>query len=273
MADEIIYNVCIKNIKDVAESGLNVRRRDIEIDIEDLAKSIKRHGLLQPIVLRGKFKHPPYDLIVGQRRLKAHKSLNKTYIKARFRPPRYDDFKAKVESLIENVQRVKLNHADTAEAITEMYNHYNRSVRKVSEDLGISIPTVREYLKIEKLATPKAKRMLRLGKVTKEDVKRVIKAAQGNIKKADRLLNYLPTLSKYDKDRMVDFGRKNPKASAKDIIKEAEKPRLESTVILQLSTKVGKALEEAAMELHMDKTSVANEAICTWLQEKGFLSE
>ncbi len=271
MAEEKIYNVLTKNIRDVAKSGLNVRHRDVDVDVEGLAKSIDRHGLLQPIVLRGKFGHPTYDLIVGQRRLLAHKLLRKKRIKARFKPPNYRVFQAKVESLIENMQRVKLNHADAAEAITAMHKHYNKSVRLVAEELGISEQTVREYLKIEKFASPKAKKMLKAGKVTKEDVKRVIKAAQGNMGKADRLLDLLPTLTKYDKDRMVDYGQQHPKAKVEDIVKDAKKPRLEPTVILSLSPGVDKALERAATELDMDKASVAEEALCDWLEEKGFL--
>ncbi|UCG94434.1 MAG: ParB/RepB/Spo0J family partition protein [Candidatus Aerophobus sp.] len=271
MANEVIHEVPIKDIRAVKESGLNVRHRDVDIGVEDLARSIQRHGLLQPIVLRGRFRHPPYDLIVGQRRLLAHKYLGKEEIQARFKPQNFGRFKAQVESLIENLQRVKLNHADAAEAITSMYNHYNKSVKKVADEIGVSQPTVREYLKIEKLATPKAKKMLRAGTVTKEDVKRVIKAAQGNMSKADRLLDYLPTMTRYDKDRMAEYGEKHPKADDTEIASESKKPRLESTLILQLEPKVDKALEKAAAELDMNKESLAAEAVSDWLVEMGFL--
>lgn len=271
MTKEKIYKIPLVDIKDVGESGLNVRHRDVGLGIEDLAKSIARHGLLQPVMLRGEFGHPPYDLIIGQRRLLAHKHLGGDFIEARFKPPNYGRFQAQVESLMENMQRVKLNHADAAEAITAMYNHYNKSVRSVADDLGISKSTVREYLAIDKLATPKAKRLLRERKVTKEDVKRVIKAAQGNMRKADRLLDLLPTLTKYDKDRMVDYGQRHPKAKVEEIVEEAKKPRFEPTVMLSLAPEVDKALERAATELDMDKASVAEEALCDWLEEKGFL--
>ena len=100
MAEEKIYEVPLKDIRDVARTGLNVRRTDRDSGVEDLAKSIRKHKLLQPILLRGEFGKPPYDLIVGHRRLAAHKLISKRTIEARFKPPHYDDFKAKVDSLV-----------------------------------------------------------------------------------------------------------------------------------------------------------------------------
>jgi len=270
---EPIYEVLIGNINDPPKTGLNVRQTDRDVGVEDLALSIERHGLIQPIVLRGEFGKPPYDLIAGHRRLAAHRVLGKKTIRTTFKPANYSNFKAKVDSLIENIQRVKINHADAAEAISAMYRHYNKSVRQVAEDLGISEGTVRDYLRIEEFASPKAKRLLRAGTVKKEDIKRVIKAAQGNMRKADRLLDYLPTMTTYDKDRMAEYGEKHPKASEDEIVSESKKPRYEPTVMLSLAPEVDKALEKAATELEMDKASVAEEAVREWLKEKGFLQK
>jgi ParB family chromosome partitioning protein len=261
----------IKNKNDAPKTGLNVRQTDRDIDVGDLARSIEKHGQLQPIILRGEFGKPPYELIAGHRRIAAHKHLGKTTVLARFKPPKYDDFKSRVDSLVENMQRVKLNHADAAEAITMVYNRYGKKVKRVVEELGVSEGCVREYLKIEELASPKAKTLLRKGIVKKEDIKRVIKAAQGNMKTADELLDYLPTMTTYDKERMVAFGSKK-KAPAKEIASEAQKPRLGNELILELPPEVDKALEQAAEELDMDKRGVAGEAVRDWLTEKGFLS-
>jgi ParB family chromosome partitioning protein len=269
--EERIYPVPLDDIKDMAQGGLNVRMTDRDVDIEDLAESIKKHGLLQPILLRGKFGNPPYDLIAGHRRLAAHRLLKMEKIEARFKPPEYDDFEARVDSLVENMQRVKLNHADAAEAITMVYNHLGKRVKSVADELGISGGCVREYLKIEEQATPKMERLLKERGVKKEDIKRVIKAAQGNMKTADELLDYLPILTTYDKKRMAEIGSKR-KATAKVLVSEAKKPRFENVLILELAPEEDKALEQAAEKLDMDKKEVAAEAIRDWLTEKGFLS-
>ena len=273
MAEEIIREVPLKDIKDIAKKGLNVRRTDRDAGVDDLAKNIRKHKLLQPILLRGEFGNPPYDLIAGHRRLAAHKRIpSKRTILARFKPSSYSDFRAKVDSLIENMQRVELNHADTAEAITIMYKRYRKNERKVAEDLGLPLRTVRDYIKIEEQATPYAKRLLRDRKVSKADVKRAIDAAQGNLKKADRLLGKLPELYGHEKKRVVDYAKTHPRADATKIIEEAKRPRFNKPVILNIEPEVDKALGKAEKVLYMDREEIVSKALREWLVENSFLS-
>lgn len=68
MAEEVIRDI---PLRDIREDGVNVRHTDVEKDIEELANSIRQHGLLQPIVLRGEYGQKPYELIMGRRRLLA----------------------------------------------------------------------------------------------------------------------------------------------------------------------------------------------------------
>jgi len=273
MAEERIHEVPLKDIKDSPKSGLNVRQTDRDNGVEDLAKSIAKHGLINAIVLRGEFGNPPYELISGHRRLTAHKRIpGKTTIKATFKPPSYDDFKARVDSLIENMQRVELNHADTAEAITAMYRKYKKDDRKVADDLGLPLRTVRDYIKIEEQASLYAKRLLRDRKVTKADVKRAIIAAQGNLEKADRLLDGMPDLYTHEKKRAVDYGKDHPKANADEIISQAKKGRNVKTVILSIEPKIDDALKKAERKLYMNREEIAAKALEEWLAENGFLS-
>ena len=51
MPDQQIHEI---RLKDIEVSELNVRHTDKNVDIDDLAASIKVHGLLQPVVLRGR---------------------------------------------------------------------------------------------------------------------------------------------------------------------------------------------------------------------------
>jgi hypothetical protein len=178
---------------------------------------------------------------------------------------------ANILSLTENLHRLELNHADKAEAITALYLHYDRDDRRVAEELDLPLRTVRGYIKIEEQATPKAKELLRQHKVSKADVKRVISAAQGNPDEADRLLDEMPKLSKYEKARAVDYGERHPGASAEKIIEEAKKPRIESTVILSLPKEVDHALDKASRQLSMDRVSTAIRALSEWLRDNGYL--
>ena len=262
-----IYEI---DLNDIKISEHNVRLTGKKTGIDELAESIKKYGLLQPVVLRGSHGNPPYELIVGQRRFLAHRALRKNTIRAVFSGD-LKDVEAKILSLSENMQRVELNHADKAEAITVLYLRYKRDDRRVAQELGLSLRTVRDYIKIEEQATPKAKELLRQRKVKKADVKRVIDAVQGDANKADRLLDKIPQLSKYEKSRVVNYGKSHPEASADKIIEEAKKPRLETTVILSLPKGFDNALNKATRKLSMDRESIAVRTLSEWLKNNGYL--
>ena len=75
-------------LRDIELQGANVRS-DLNTPnslegLNELAESIRLHGFMQPIVLRGTWGNPPYDVIVGQRRFLAHQMLEVATIKATF---------------------------------------------------------------------------------------------------------------------------------------------------------------------------------------------
>lgn len=257
-------------LKDIRISEFNVRRTGKDIEIEELAESIKKHGLLQPVALRGSYGNPPYDLIIGQRRFRAHQLLGRKTIEAVFCGD-VEDLEAKILSLVENLHKLELNHADKAAAITELYVRYNRDERRVATELNLPLRSIRDYIKIEEQATPKAKELLKAGRVKREDVKRVIDAAQGDPDKADRLLEQMPQLSRYEKSRAAEYGKSHPEASDAKIIEEAKTPRIEPTVILSLPKEIDSALTKAARQLSMDRESIAVRALSEWLKDQGYL--
>lgn len=265
-----IYEIPLSQIR---VSEFNVRKHDPQAEIEFLAKSIRDRGLLQPVVLRGTHGVRPYELIVGQRRFLAHKKLGRRSIKAVFCGS-VTDLSAKILSLAENLHRVELNHADKAQAITALYNRYKRNDRRVAKELGLPIRTVRDYIKIEERASRKAKGLLRERKVSKADVKRAIDAAHGDKDKADDLLSEMRKLklTKYEKTRIVNLGRSHPRASAKTILEEAMKPKIERTLILNLTDEVEKALNRAQKDLLLEKEQIAEQALTLWLRKNRYLT-
>src|ERR1039458_6993388 len=137
---EEIYSIPLKDIK-ISED--NVRLSDPTKDLEELAASIEKHGLLQPVVLLGKFGQPPYELISGQRRFLAHQKILKwPEIRAVF-AGKLSKTDAVVRSLVENLQRRDLDYADTARAVTYLYQQYGKNDRKVQTQTGLSLRKVR----------------------------------------------------------------------------------------------------------------------------------
>ena len=268
MTEQAIYDIPMKDIK---VSDQNVRHTDADVDINDLAASIEVHGQLQPVVLRGeKDDGPTYELIVGQRRYLAHKKLGSATIRATF-AGNITDLQAKIRSLAENVHRVPLNHADAADAVTSLYKHYHNNERKVARELGLSLQRVRQYIDVKSRATPKMMGLLRKKKVSLVDVRRALDAAAGDTAKAERFVVEIGRLPTPAKKRLVDYGRAHPSASKEKVLEEANKPRLETTVLVDLPMLTRQALDKAAKDLAMGTEEVAARAVTEWLTTMGFL--
>jgi ParB/RepB/Spo0J family partition protein len=270
MTEEKIHEIPIDNIR---VSHANVRHTERDKDLKELADSIKKHGLLQPVVLRGQPDTGPYDLIVGQRRFLAHKELNKDTIRAVF-AGELDDVQASIRSLAENMHRVELNHADAAKAITTLYKNFGGDIQRVKRETGLSPQRIRQYVYIQELASETTKEKLRQRKVELVDVQRTLKAAGGDRKKADELLELMEKHKPpvYHKKRIVEYGIANPKVSARKIFDQSQPPRIEQDILVKLDEPARKGLERAAKALAMDREEVASRALREWLSIKGFIS-
>jgi len=87
-------------------------------DVEDLARSIKLAGSLQPIVVRP-LEDGRYELVLGERRLKAMQQLGYSEVPAIVRP--YDKRTARLAEIEENVRRLDYDSVERAKAIAEYY--------------------------------------------------------------------------------------------------------------------------------------------------------
>lgn len=271
MTEQKIYEIPIRQI---TISDGNVRHSEPDKDLDQLAASIRKHGLLQPVVLTGEYGNPPYKLIVGQRRFLAHKNiLHKDTIRATF-AGKLNQVQALIRSLAENMHRVDLNHADAAEAITYLYKKLDKDERQVRIETGLSLQKIRQYVDIQERASPKMKEKMRQGKVKPPDIQRVLRAASGDLGKADRLLEKVQEYSftKYQKERLVEYGETHPKADVDTIIGEAQRPRVERIFSVKLPDRVRTGLAKAADKLAMNPEEVAVQALEEWLSRKGFLS-
>ncbi len=261
-------------LKDIEVSNDNVRLCDATKDLDELAASIKRHGLLQPVVLMGEFGKPPYELISGQRRFLAHKQiLEWPKIKAVF-VGHLTQTEAVVRSLVENMQRLELEYDDTAKAVTYLYNKFGKNDRKVSQETGLSLRKVRDFILIEARATTAMKGWLKAHKVSPADVKRAIRAAQDNLDKAEELLElimeYKPTA--HQKRRLVFYGERDRKASAEDILDHAMKQHVEENLIISLPEELRKALVKATKSMDMEPDELAAKVLSDWLTNQGFVA-
>ena len=105
------------NLDDIDASPFQHRRAFCELKLKELAKSIGRDGLVEPIVVR-KLGHR-FELIAGERRVRAVKQhLDSNTITARI--VKADDLQARRMCAAENLQREDLSAVETVEAIVEL---------------------------------------------------------------------------------------------------------------------------------------------------------
>ena len=245
----------------------NVRTLDREKGIEELANSISKHGLLQPVVV---FQEgDKYNLIIGQRRVQAFKELKKKEIPAVILLKKPDEEQLKILSLSENIHRVELNRTDIIEVISYLYKRYGNSAKEVAKILGKSVPYVYEHLKIQD-APEEVKQMLSNKEISKEDVKRVMEIAPDNKDTMIELAKEMKKLTPYERKKLAEVGKTKPKAKVKELIKDAKKPRIEEKVIVPLTPALINALDSAVKEIGLSREEIVTKALKDWLGNKGY---
>jgi ParB family transcriptional regulator, chromosome partitioning protein len=117
-------------------------------EIESLAESLKREGLLQPVVVR-----PAgagfYQLVAGERRWRAAKLAGLARVPVVIRP--VDDRKMLELALVENVQRRDLNPMEKARAFRQLMQLNSWTQEQLADSMGLGRPTVANFLRLLEL--------------------------------------------------------------------------------------------------------------------------
>lgn len=120
------------------------RRNFDEESIGELAESIKKYGLIQPIVVTKKDDY--YQIIAGERRWRASKKAGLIEVPCIIREE--DERKNKEIALIENIQRQDLNPIEKAKGFKQLMDDYGMTQMQLSEAIGISRSAVANTVRI-----------------------------------------------------------------------------------------------------------------------------
>ena len=115
--------------------------------LEDLAESIKLHGILQPIVLRKTISG--YNIVVGERRYRASKLAGSTTIPAIVKVLSDEDMMEL--AVIENLQREDLNAIEEAESYRKLMDDLGLTQQEVAQRLSKSRPYIANMLRLLQL--------------------------------------------------------------------------------------------------------------------------
>jgi len=179
-----------------------------------LADSIRRHGLLQPIVVR-RAGHG-YELIAGERRLRAAIQAQQTTVPALVREA---DPEQRLElALIENLQREALTPLEEAEAFRHLVDDFGLTQEEIARQVGKSRPAIANALRL--LALPEAVKVrLETGELSAGHARAVlaVEGAEAQVRFAREVVER--KLSKSDAERLAAAsgrrkakGRKAPAA-------------------------------------------------------------
>jgi len=136
-------------ISEIVPNSEQPRKTFSHQEMEDLVASVKKYGVLQPIVVTEKT-DGGYELIAGERRLRASQIAGLATVPAIVRSVTQQE---KLEiALIENIQRQSLNPIEEAFAYNRLLVEFNLTQEQVSEQVGKSRSTVANMIRL--LALP-----------------------------------------------------------------------------------------------------------------------
>ena len=138
-------------------------RRDFdEEELQNLADSIKEHGVVQPLTVR-ETANGYYQIIAGERRWRAARLAGLWEVPAVIMEA--DDRKTMELALIENLQRQDLNPVEEAMGYQTLMEEYGMTQEETAQRVGKSRPTVANALRLMNLA-PDVLEMVRVGKLS-----------------------------------------------------------------------------------------------------------
>lgn len=140
-----------------------------EEKLEELATSIKKHGVLQPLIVAPKGDH--FELIAGERRLRASKKAGLAKVPVIVREvPEHEKLEM---AIIENVHRSDLDAIDEALSYRKLIEEFNYTQEQVAEVVGKSRSLVANKLRLLTLPV-EMKRALKEGKLTEGHAKALL---------------------------------------------------------------------------------------------------
>lgn len=157
-------------IAQVQPNPMQPRKYFSQEELASLAASIRENGLLQPITVRAMEGH--YELVAGERRLRASKLAGLTVIPAIVL--RMDDNQSAILSLVENIQRADLNFVEEALAIKRLMAQYSYTQEDVARLLGKNQSTVANKLRILRLS-PRVRSAINEGRLTERHARTLLR--------------------------------------------------------------------------------------------------
>ena len=228
-AERIVYI----NLNDIKPNSSQPRKTFDQEALEELAESIKTHGVIQPVLLRPAKKG--YELVAGERRWRAARLAGLKTIPSIVRD--LTEQQNAFYALIENMQREDLNPIEEADGIMEIIGNYGLTQEEAAKTIGKSRPYVTHALRIAKL--PEAVRdMVASGLLSAGHAKAIagLEGERLQIEAAERAVKEGWTVRRIENYTGIQTRRH--KRTSRSKFKSADIKAVETTLTEALGTKV-----------------------------------
>jgi ParB family chromosome partitioning protein len=249
-------------ISRIIMTGDNPRQEFDEDSLIDLGKSIRTHGLLQPIIVRPKGDY--FELVIGERRVRASELVGLTEIEARIEE--LDDVAVMELRLIENTHREDLTNAEKGDAVYTLWERFPQkypTIKSVADAISVPYGTVQKWCaKSRKLS---------------EHIKELVARSLLTERAAHYLLKYDHDTQDKLAEAIVKFdirgGRKgaerdfiklydgNPEADLKELAEKAKGFKIVSIPLKKLSEEAREEVEEVLKEKEKEIEETRKKAI------------
>jgi len=166
--------------------------------MEELKESIRKHGIIQPIVVRKMASG--YEIVAGERRLKAAKEIGLKKIPAIIKI--LNNEKSLEIALVENIQREDLNPIEQANSFKRLIDEFNLTQQELAEVTGKSRALVANTTRLLKL-NPEIQKNISEGKISFGHAKLLLSIEDEEVQRAvcDRIISN--DLSVRDTERLI----------------------------------------------------------------------
>jgi len=220
------------NIHDIIPNVNQPRKTFDEEKIEELSKSIREHGIIQPIVVRKK--KTGFEIVAGERRWRAAMKAELSKVPCIIKE--LTDEQNMLIAIIENMQREDLNPIEEAEGLNQMIVNFGMTQDQVSKSVGKSRPYITNSLRLLKLPEY-IKENISEGKISAAHGRTLIAVKEEVLIKqlCDRIME--EGLSVRATEKMVaDLGKSKKRPAAK--VKNPDVAKVEEDLKTVLGTKV-----------------------------------
>lgn len=241
VADE--NGVLYISLNDIKPNESQPRKNFDEEKLDELASSIERHGLIQPIVLRKLGKG--YEIVAGERRWRAARIAGLKEVPCIVKE--LTDEENMLLAIIENMQREDLNPIEEAEGLKQMVDTYGLTQEQVSYSVGKSRPYITNSLRLLKLPE-RVRELTAEGKITTGHARALasVKGRQKQIDLAEKAaaegmsVRQIEKLAKETKDPEPKKKKRKTKSADERRVEEDLKNALGTKVSLNRRGKGGK---------------------------------